>query len=112
MHLAHSLTGFLRGWLSDRATKHKATLKHQFFIVSLKGIRFVNASSISVGEVYNPPVIASAPALCILTSLLVTFTVLVHLVPCLTFPASDSMYHMSAPYKTFDNATPMYSFLA
>ena len=66
---------------------------------------------VSVGEVRRPPVIAIAPALCMLASFVVILTIPFFL-PVLVSFAGVGVYQMSALYSTLGNATPMNSFLA
>jgi hypothetical protein len=65
-----------------------------------------------VGEVRKPPVIANAPALCVLASLAVTLTEPLSLPPALRIFSGVGVYQTSAPYSTLGSAVPMYNFLA
>src|SRR5450631_3458287 len=95
--LAHCLTRSRRGCRSGSDASRRAALKHHFSMVDSNGRRFASALRESVGDVRRPPVIASAPALCVLVSFLAIVTVPSRLFPASGFLADGGVYHTSAP---------------
>src|SRR6266702_6502210 len=65
---AHLLAGLKRGWSGGRVAIRVAALWHCLSISRCMGKRNAWASRASVGDVLSPPVIANAPALCVVVS--------------------------------------------
>jgi hypothetical protein len=81
----------------DSAARQTAALKHHFSMAMSNGMRLAKVSRVSEGEVHSPPVVAKAPALCVLASLMVVLVL--PLTPAVTFVlfAGAGVYHTSAP---------------
>ena len=80
-------------------------LKQAFSILNSMGRRAVWASRKSVGVVLKPPVMAIAPALCVVVSFLMKFTE-PFLFPFVLHPCRR-VHHMLIPYMLRGSATLM-----